>query len=255
MTERRVSQRGLRVAVVAAVIGTVLLALGAFVLSFTALRDLAERSGIDQELGWLWPGIVDGIIVVATVAVFALAGARAVWYPWLLLVLGASVSIAANALHAIVAAEASVPPLLAAGVASIPPIVLVAVTHLTALLIHQNQHLGQAVDQSAGPPDGPAPSMLAVESEASTTQAHLPSPSALRAEAAQHTGASHSASEQNADLALLPMSDSGRDPRRALAAQLRDEGLNNAQVARLIGVDRSTIGRWLPRNTTEEQEA
>ena len=57
-----------------AVVGTVFIALGAFWLSFTALADLAARSGVDRGQAWAWPLIVDGIIVVATVAVVALAG-------------------------------------------------------------------------------------------------------------------------------------------------------------------------------------
>ena len=61
---------GRRWAVVTAVSGTVFIAAGAFWLSFTALVDLAARSGVGAGQAWAWPLIVDGIIVVATVAVF-----------------------------------------------------------------------------------------------------------------------------------------------------------------------------------------
>ena len=71
---------------------------GAFGLSFTALADLAARSGIGTGQAWAWPLIVDGIIVVATVAIVALAGQKAAWYPWALLIDGAVVSVTANAL-------------------------------------------------------------------------------------------------------------------------------------------------------------
>ena len=80
--------RGGRVAVATAVAGTVFIAAGAFWLSFTALADLAHRSGVDAEQAWAWPLIVDGIIVVSTVAVVALAGQRSAWYPWALLAAG-----------------------------------------------------------------------------------------------------------------------------------------------------------------------
>ena len=76
----------------------------------------------------------DGIIVVATVSVVALAGQRAAWYPWLLLMAGAAVSVAANAIHAVVAADADVPSALAGSVAAVPPLVLLAITHLTVVL-------------------------------------------------------------------------------------------------------------------------
>lgn len=56
------------------------------------------------------------------------------WYPWALLVGGALVSVTANAIHAVVAADADVPRMLAASVAAVPPVVLVAITHLTVIL-------------------------------------------------------------------------------------------------------------------------
>lgn len=117
-----------------AVAGTVFIAAGAFWLSFTSLADLAARSGIGTGQAWAWPLIVDGIIVVATVAVVALAGQRSAWYPWALLVGGALVSVTANAIHAVVAADADVPRMLAASVAAVPPVVLLAITHLTVIL-------------------------------------------------------------------------------------------------------------------------
>ena len=77
-----------------AVGATVLIAIGAFVLSFAALTDLAERSGIQSNLAWIWPIIIDGMIVAATVAIVALNGfnRRAMIYPWSLLFFGAITS-------------------------------------------------------------------------------------------------------------------------------------------------------------------
>jgi hypothetical protein len=123
-----------RIAVWTAVVGTVFIAVGAFWLSFTALADLAHASGIAATQAWAWPLIVDGIIVVGTVAVVALAGQRGAWYPWMLLMIGAAVSVAANSIHAVVAADADVLPVLAASVAAVPPLVLLAITHLMVVL-------------------------------------------------------------------------------------------------------------------------
>ena len=125
---------GRRWAAMTAVAGTVFIAAGAFWLSFTSLADLAARSGTGAGQAWAWPLIVDGIIVVATVAVVALAGQRSAWYPWALLVGGALVSVTANAIHAVVAADADVLRMLAASVAAVPPVVLLAITHLTVIL-------------------------------------------------------------------------------------------------------------------------
>jgi hypothetical protein len=124
-----------------AVTGTVLIALGAFWLSFTALADLARRSGIGRNQAWAWPLIVDGIIIVATISVVALHqhGPRATRYPWSLLIAGATVSVAANAVDAIVSADAVVPPVLAASVSAVPPLVLLAITHLTVELTRRTR--------------------------------------------------------------------------------------------------------------------
>ena len=125
---------GIRIAMLTAVVGTIFIATGAFWLSFTSLADLARRSGLGVEQAWAWPLIVDGIIVVATVAVVVLAGSRAAWYPWMLLFAGALISVAGNALHAVVTATSDVPLVLAAAVAAVPPLVLLAITHLTSVL-------------------------------------------------------------------------------------------------------------------------
>lgn len=131
----RSSVDGIRLAMVTAIIGTVFIAAGAFWLSFTSLSDLARRSGLDPAQAWVWPLIVDGIIVVATVAAVALARSRVAWYPWALLVAGAAISVTANAIHAIVAEATEVPVVLAASVSAVPPLVLLSITHLTSVLM------------------------------------------------------------------------------------------------------------------------
>ncbi|WP_411700486.1 DUF2637 domain-containing protein [Conyzicola sp.] len=139
---------GVRLAMNTAIVDTVFIAIGAFWLSFTSLTDLARRSGISSSQAWVWPLIVDGIIIVATVAAVALAGSRTAWYPWMLLGGGAAISVAANATHAIVADETDIPLLLAASVASVPPLVLLAITHLTSVLM---RHVSSQAEQVASP--------------------------------------------------------------------------------------------------------
>jgi len=141
------------------VAGTVGLATGAFWLSFRALSDLAQRAGVATP--WVWPLIVDGLIVVATIAAVAMTGRRGTWYPWLLLIGGAVVSVAANAYHATMPPDTVMPPPMAAVVASVPPVVLVAITHLTVLL---TRHRRDDAEQTGGPlpemPDDPTATAL-----------------------------------------------------------------------------------------------
>jgi hypothetical protein len=131
-----------------AVGATVVIAIGAFVLSFAALTDLAQRSGIDARLAWIWPIIVDGMIVAATVAIVALNGhdRRAMIYPWALLFFGAIVSTAANSVHAILTVDrlaTDIPPLVSALVAAMPPVVLLAITHLTVHMYQKQAEVAQ----------------------------------------------------------------------------------------------------------------
>lgn len=129
------------------VAGTTLLAIGGFVLSFAALRDLAVRVGMPADLAWLWPLLIDGMIVESTLAVVALAqrGSRAVWYAWFLLAVGAVVSVGSNGIHAVISGHGWA----GAAAASVPPVVLLATTHLTVLLM-------AAPEASAAPAQVPA---------------------------------------------------------------------------------------------------
>lgn len=208
--------RGARLAVVTAVAGTVLIAAGAFWLSFTALADLARRSGVDAGQAWAWPVIVDGLIVVATVAVVALAGQKSAWYPWTLLAGGALISVTANALHAVVAADADVPGVLAACVAAVPPLVLLASTHLTVVLVRSRP--AEEVESVAPEAIGDVVPALTIES--------LPEP----------------------DVRERPVED--RSGRRQVAARLREEGWSNKAIARELDVAPSTVGRWFPKQET-----
>jgi hypothetical protein len=217
------SPRGRRLAVVTAITGTVFIAAGAFWLSFTALADLARRSGIDAGQAWAWPLIVDGIIVVATVAVVALASQRRpTWYPWTLLAAGAVVSVTANAIHAIIAADADVPPVLAASVAAIPPLVLLSITHLTVILTR------------------PVPEPATRAREEDMTVSAMPDEAA--------TADVPAASEVEVPVASA-------SERRAEAAQLREvEGWSNKRIARHLGVHPSTVGRWFAPPIGESKE-
>lgn len=231
-------RRGGRLAVVTAVSGTVLIALGAFWLSFTALADLARRSGIDANQACAWPLIVDGIIVVATVSVVALAGQRGAWYPWMLLAAGAIVSVTANALHAIVAADTDVPGVLAASVAAVPPLVLLAITHLTVILtrpLPRTDDDGAAAEYSREPDIG----IAARDTLTATTTRELTTP-----EPAQ----------------TIPKPEPVDSDRREVAAELRTRGWSNKAIASRVGVHPSTVGRWFAAPTSlvsshESQEA
>ena len=122
-------------------------------------------------------------------------------------------SVTANALHAIVAADADVPAGLAAAVAAVPPVVLLASTHLTVVLIRTTT---QPATEAAGVREPVALEAVPTESPAVAS----PTPELAR---------------------LVPAE---VPDRRVRAAELRESGWSNKKIARTLDVHPSTVGRW-----------
>lgn len=88
-------------------------------MSYDALHSLAVEQGVQAALAWLWPLVVDGFIVVASLSVVrAFADGRRATYPWVLVLAFSGISVAFNVVHA-------APTLVARLVAAIPPAALV----------------------------------------------------------------------------------------------------------------------------------
>lgn len=164
--DQRTGARSLALTRFAAVLITVGIGAASFVLSFAALRDLAARAGIPGQLAWLWPMIVDGTILQATMAVVALAGhgnqERSRRYFWIVLSSSAAVSVGANALHAVIPGSVPLSPWLAAAIAVVAPVSLLAATHGLSLLIRVSRPADDVwwpveIDdvEEAAPDDGP----------------------------------------------------------------------------------------------------
>lgn len=99
--------------------GVLGLAVGGFALSYGALHQLATAHGVQPSLAWAWPLIVDGFIVVASLAVLhaALQG-RSTAYPWTLVLGFSALSVAFNVVHAAASTVARL-------IAAVPPLALV----------------------------------------------------------------------------------------------------------------------------------
>lgn len=95
------------------------LAVSGFAMSYGALHSLARDSGVPATLAWLWPLVVDGFIVVASLSVLhAVLECRPARYPWCLLLLFSAVSVAGNVAH-------GAPTPVGRLVAAVPPVALV----------------------------------------------------------------------------------------------------------------------------------
>jgi hypothetical protein len=173
--------------------------------------------------------------------------------------------VAANAIHAVVAAETGVPALLAAAVAAVPPLVLLAITHLTVILTRAT-HARSTYEPGAVGDAGRSvasvlslagtvsePAVLAASTAVMPSRA-LPARTTPSVEVAvvdvpgdavparvgkgQWPGPPLTAPRSPA----APRADAGL---RERAVQLRGLGWSNGRIAEDLGVHRATVGRWL----------
>ncbi|NMD95003.1 helix-turn-helix domain-containing protein [Rhodococcus sp. BL-253-APC-6A1W] len=214
-----------------AVAGTAAICAAAFILSFAALTDLAARSGV--TVPWLWPAIVDGLILVATVAVVAGAGR----YAWLLLLVGALVSVAGNVLHAALP-DGPLPIWLRATVAAVPPVALVAVAHLAVVL--RRATVGTAASEES--PDGLDAGVASAPPRITDTiEVYTPSPTLIDDPDPEPDGTlSGGVSAEPVD----PPNAAPEGATKTRALQLLHEGIEPRTVAHQLGVHRTTVYRW-----------
>ncbi|BEP13931.1 hypothetical protein acdb102_22420 [Acidothermaceae bacterium B102] len=125
------------------------LAVGAFLLSYDALHQLARTSHVPALLAWLWPLIVDGFILVASLAVLdAIHTGRRPIYPWLLVLTFSTLSVTFNVLHAPGTPVAQL-------VAAVPPLALVLSFELLIRQIHHRLQQGKVTTSVREPTTSP----------------------------------------------------------------------------------------------------
>jgi hypothetical protein len=144
--------RGLPLAVRVAAVATAVVALGSATLSWDALRWGAGQLGVDPALTWIYPVVVDGTILVGTVAALALRTARrrVRLYVWTLLGAAIAVSVVGNAAHA--AGDA---PLHRLG-SAVPAAALAASLHLLVVIVRGARAEERTEERSRSAPP-PAP--------------------------------------------------------------------------------------------------
>lgn len=132
--KRSKSDRGL---IGLAVLGTLAVVLAAFALTFDATSAVAIAARIAERLSWLLPVSIDGAMMVASIAYFALKRlGDAGRYPAFVALAGAGISIWCNGLHATgepghVVLTSNERVL----VSSIPPLMLALSIHLLVLIV------------------------------------------------------------------------------------------------------------------------
>ncbi|WP_072814946.1 DUF2637 domain-containing protein [Rhodococcus zopfii] len=149
----RIQLYGLIAALVFAIAVAIGLTAGAFTLSFSVLRDLATQGLMPAQWAWIFPAIVDGAILGATIAVVVLSKINGSdegkkFFLWLLVAV-VCISVVGNAFHAYQAAQEAarkiargidigftpLSPAAAAAIAVIPPLLVLAFSHGIGILI------------------------------------------------------------------------------------------------------------------------
>jgi Protein of unknown function (DUF2637) len=145
--------------------GVLVLAGGAFTLSYDALHQLALDSRVRPGLAWMWPVVIDGTIVVALLTVLAAKRASArTGYPWALAGLFSAASVAFNVAHA---PDRPVAQL----VFAMAPVALVLTTHL---LMQQATWRQRQTEPNRGPQVLAAAIAADPRPVAAVTQAGMP---------------------------------------------------------------------------------
>jgi flagellar biosynthesis/type III secretory pathway chaperone len=116
----------------------------AFVISFGALRDLADKVGITYPS--LYPLMIDAGLVIYNIMALqsSLSGERN-RYAWFLIVMATLTSVFLNVLHAV----DDLPTWLGPTMAAVPPLVIFGAFHLVVLRIEQKARL-ERVSQRIG---------------------------------------------------------------------------------------------------------
>lgn len=122
---------------------TLVVALGAGALSWTALTAFAGAAHIAPGITWVYPVVVDGQMAVGTVAALVLRRAplRTRAYVWTMIGASIAVSVAGNAAHA---SGAVLPPDAAALASAVPAAALAASLHLMVVITRSTTHTGAA---------------------------------------------------------------------------------------------------------------
>ena len=144
------------VALIAAILGVLVLAAAAFVLSYPGIHQLARTAGMSVTLARVFPVIFDALLVVAIAAVLSLHGAG--WwrrgYSWLITLLLLAAMAAGGVLHAV---HPHIPHRPAAITAAVLPWALLLIAF--SLLLSMLRQFRQArLSPAAEPACDPSPS-------------------------------------------------------------------------------------------------
>lgn len=235
---------GATAAVAGSAVAAVAVAGLAFWLSFAALADLAARFGVPAGQAWAFPLVVDGLVVVSTVAAAAMHRHR--WYAWALLVVGTIVSVTGNGIHAWHLTASSI----GVGIAVIPPLVTLAAIHLTIMLAQQGRDTATPTPVTSDVSD-----FEHVSEDEQEAPAPAPRP-VTRLRVAPPVATRDTSIEQaTLDLDVAPTTAPTANAVRDEALRLVAGGLSVRAAGEQLGVSKDRVHRWVKQARSESVSA
>lgn len=233
---------------VAAVMMAIFVGVSSFILSFTALTDVATRGHVPAGQAWLWPCTVDGATLLATLGVVVcMSERRERRFFWAVLLGGLLVSIVGNDLHAILPQGQELPWALRAVVGAVAPVAVVVSIHGLTILMRvrriRTEQKAQAPRAAAKPgPSAPAPgtphSDLQGQHSATLVAASAPARDRIPS----------GASLQYDDLTekvmqLITVKDVGADQVSSVLKMSYEMNLPNRDIGRRLDMRHHTVGK------------
>lgn len=270
------TQRPLTRVAVATLAGVAMLAVVAFAMSFLALADLAERSGIPSATAWGFPTIVDGAIVLSMLVILLRRanGMRAA-LAWFTLTAFGLVSVLGNGIHAATVFDPGngVSLGVAIFVSAVPPLSLALMSELLVQMLQMRSRDEQPREQRAEQVSEQPAEQLREQPAEQVSEQPLEQPHEQHSEqhreqvstiVAHHveqpreqasTTVAHHVEQPRGQhdehpreqVASAPVSTTDLDRAQVVqqARELLEQELSISAAADKLGVSRPTLSRWL----------
>ncbi|MGV2581478.1 DUF2637 domain-containing protein [Mycobacterium avium] len=233
---------------VAAVMMAIFVGVSSFILSFTALTDVATRGHVPAGQAWLWPCTVDGATLLATLGVVVcMSERRERRFFWAVLLGGLLVSIVGNDLHAILPQGQALPWALRAVVGAVAPVAVVVSIHGLTILMRVRRI---KTEQKASAPRAaakPGPSVPA--SNTAHGDRHGPCSSTLAAASAPARDSRTAGSSLHYDdltdkvMQLITVKDVDAEQVSSVLKMSYEMNLPNRDIGRRLDMRHHTVGK------------